>query len=81
MEEGSEERIMATLDKNLDRAVNLNSLLRVMGMESDQRLDLLRALIKKPYHIWLANQGNQDVIYISHVDQPEDEEIVGFMWQ
>ncbi len=81
MEEGSEERITATVSKNFDRAVNINSLLRVMGMDAEQRIDLLRALGKKPYHIWLANQGNQHVIYISEAEKPQDEEIVGYMWQ
>lgn len=81
MEEGSEKRIMATVSKNLDRAVNISTLLRVMGMDAEQRVDLLETLGEKPYHIWLANQGNQHIVYISEAEKPQDEEILGYMWQ
>ncbi len=81
MEPGSKDRIVATAMKNLDRIVSQSSILKVMGLKQDARATMLEALKDKDIHIWLANEAQQDIIYLSKEDLPDDFEIAGYKWQ
>jgi hypothetical protein len=78
MEEGSKERIMAVSLKNLDRIVNLPKLLKVMGLEFDRRCFMLGTLKDSKYHVWLLNDSEQHLIYIS---EGKETDPGGYMWQ
>jgi len=78
MQPGSKERVLAAAMKNLDRLVNLGSLLKVMGLPSDGRLALLEILEGTKLHIWLAIDSQQHVILISESDTIDLE---GYKWQ
>ena len=78
MVEGSKERIMAVVQKNLDRVVNLPKLLKVMGLEFDKRCFMLGILKESKLHVWLLNDAQQHLIYISEGSEPESG---GYMWQ
>lgn len=80
MDEASVERVEATARKNMDRPVNLASLLKVMGIDFSDRTTMLEKLRNTGLHIWLLNIGNQDVIFISESESPDLEE-TGYKWQ
>lgn len=81
MEPGSKDRIMATTKKNLNRVVNLGSLMRVMGLGTDGRIEMLQILDSTDLHIWLANEGDQDIVFLSLSKTPEDADSLGYRWQ
>ncbi len=78
MEAGSKERIIAAAKKNIDRVVNLPSLLKVMGLTLDDRCRMLEALKDSKIHLWLLNDGGQHLIYLG---DKKDDEIAGYQWQ
>jgi len=78
MEAGSKERILAAAKKNIDRVINLPSLLKVMGLEFENRTTMLNALQDSKMHIWLLNDSGQHLIFIS---EKGDSEIDGYQWQ
>ena len=78
LEVGSKERILAAAMKNSDRIVNLPSLLKVMGLTFEDRGIMLDALKDPKIHIWLLNDAQQHLIYISH---KKDSEVGGYNWQ
>lgn len=80
MDKGSKQRIQATAKKNLDRVVSLSSLLKVMGLEPEDRTKMLESMRGSKAHIWLFNSGEQDVILLSESEAPDLEE-QGFRWQ
>lgn len=80
MQPGSNDRIQATLKKNLDRPVSLASLLKVMGMTFDERTSMLERLGNTSYHVWLLNAGDQDVVIVSESENPDMAE-AGYKWQ
>ncbi len=80
MTAGSKERVQAAVRKNLDRAVSLTSLLKVMGFESEDRAKMLDSMKGSRVHIWLINSGIQDVILLSESEAPDLEER-GYRWQ
>jgi hypothetical protein len=81
MEPGSKDRVLATVKKNLDRVVNLGSLMRVMGLGTDGRIEMLQILDSSDFHIWLANEGDQDIVFLSLSKTPEDADSLGYRWQ
>jgi len=81
MKQGSKERVLATAKKNLDRVVNLGSLMRVMGLGTNGRIEMLQILDSTGIHIWLANEGDQDIVFLSLIETPKDEDSLGFRWQ
>lgn len=81
MEPGSKERILATVSKNLDRVVNFRSLLKVMGLKWNARLSVLKVLSEKSIHIWLLNDLDQHLIYLSENETPKDPTLIGYQWQ
>ena len=78
LEVGSKERILAAAKKNSDRIINLPSLLKVMGLTFDDRSIMLDTLKDSNLHIWLMNDAQQHLIYISENDKSE---IDGYNWQ
>jgi hypothetical protein len=78
LEAGSNERILAAAKKNSDRIVNLPSLLKVMGLSFEDRGTMLNALEKSNLHIWLLNDAQQHLIYIS---EKKESEFGGYNWQ
>ncbi len=78
MEAGSKDRIIAAARKNIDRVVNLPSLLKVMGLTLDDRCRMLEALKDSKMPLWLLNDAGQHLIYLG--DQ-KDAEIIGYQWQ
>ncbi|MFX0045898.1 MAG: hypothetical protein ACFE8Z_08625 [Candidatus Hermodarchaeota archaeon] len=81
MEPGSKDRVLATANKNLDRAVNLGSLLRVMGLGTDGRIEMLQILDSTDLHIWLSSEGDQDIVYLSKSKTPVDVDSLGYRWK
>ncbi len=81
MELGSKTRIVATAKKNLDRVVNLASLLKVMGLKPKNRIDMLQALEGSNLHIWLLQDPQQDLIFLSKKDSFQDSVLHGYKWQ
>ena len=78
LEAGSKERILAATKKNTDRIVNLPSLLKVMGLTFADRGVMLDALKDTKIHVWLLNDAQQHLIYISENDKSE---FGGYNWQ
>ncbi|MGY5863191.1 MAG: hypothetical protein RTV41_01160 [Candidatus Thorarchaeota archaeon] len=78
MEAGSKERINAAAKKNIDRVVNLPSLLKVMGLTLDDRCKMLENLRNSGIQIWLLNDANQHLVLIG---EKSDEEFAGYQWQ
>lgn len=78
MEAGSKERVIAATKKNIDRVVNLQSLLKVMGLDFDSRTVMLEALKDSNIHVWLVTDAQQHLIFMS---EKEEVEIEGYMWQ
>ncbi|MHA3962825.1 MAG: hypothetical protein AM325_004720 [Candidatus Thorarchaeota archaeon SMTZ1-45] len=78
MDVGSKGRIIATAKKNIDRVVNLQSFLKVMGLSLDERCIMLDALKDTILHIWLLTDAQQHLIYIS---ENKNAEVSGYCWQ
>jgi hypothetical protein len=81
MEPASKARIIATAQKNLDRIVTLNSLLKVMGLTPNNRIELLQALEDSRFHIWLFQDPQQDLIFLSESENIPDYGFRGYKWQ
>ena len=81
MDQASKARIVATARKNIDRIVALNSLLKVMGLEPENRIELLQALEDSKLHIWLFQDPQQDLIYLSESETIPDYGFRGYKWQ
>lgn len=79
MQSGSKDRIIAAARKNFDRLVNLGSLLKIMGLNLEERGLLLEALKGTSIHIWLSNDGDQHLIFFS--EDKNAEEAMGYQWQ
>jgi hypothetical protein len=80
MDAGSKERILAAAKKNVDRTINWPSLLKVMGLEFEDRTKMLESLATSKMKIWLLTDGNQDLIFLSEGDKAPPEDI-GYKWQ
>ncbi len=78
LEPGSKDRIAATAKKNIDRVVNLPSLLKVMGLSIEERCVMLDALKDSKLHIWLLNDSQQHLAYLS---EKKESDFDGYMWQ
>jgi hypothetical protein len=78
MEAGSKARVIAAAKKNLDRVVNLPSLLKVMGLDFQDRCVMLDVLKDSKLHVWLLIDVQQHLIYLS---EKEYLEFGGYMWQ
>jgi len=78
MESGSKERVLAAAKKNIDRVVNLPSLLKVMGLDFDGRPVMLEALKNSKIHVWLMNDAQQHLILMSEKNEIENQ---GYQWQ
>lgn len=78
MEAGSKARVIAAVKKNIDRTVNLPSLLKVMGLDLDGRSIMLEALKDSKIHVWLINDAQQHLIFMSEKNEFENE---GYQWQ
>ena len=81
MEAGSKVRILAALNKNVDRLVSLSSLLKVMGLDFNERVKMLEALSDTGLHTWFANDADQHLIFTSRAALPEDMDICTYQWQ
>jgi len=80
MEAGSKNRIMAAANKNADRVVSWSSLLKVMGLTVEDRTAMLEMLKDTKFHIWLANEGDQDLIFLSESETESPDE-PAYRWQ
>ena len=80
MEPGSRERIVATANKNKGRIVNFGSLLKVMGLKLKDRVRVLEILEQLGLSIWLANEGDQHVIFLSDGEEPDEPDFQGYRW-
>jgi hypothetical protein len=78
LEAGSKERILAAVKKNSDRIISLPSLLKVMGLTNDDRTIMLEAIKNTKIHVWLLNDAQQHLIYISVNNKSE---FGGYNWQ
>jgi hypothetical protein len=78
MDPGSKQRIIATATKNLDRLVNISSLLKVMGLKQEARIELLQTLETMELNIWLLRENEQHLIFISESDQ---HDLNGYKWK
>ena len=78
MEAGSKARVIAAAKKNIDRVVNLLSLLKVMGLSFGERCVMLDALKDSKIHVWLLNDAQQHLIYIGEKNELEEQ---GYHWQ
>ena len=78
MDAGSKERIIAAAKKNIGRVVNFPSLLKVMGLDFDERTTMLDALKDSKIHVWLLYESEQHLIFMSENKEPE---MIGYRWQ
>ncbi|NHJ13530.1 MAG: hypothetical protein EAX95_07620 [Candidatus Thorarchaeota archaeon] len=78
MKPGSKERILATAMKNLDRLVNIGSLLKVMGLSAEDRILLLQILEKTELNIWLLKDNEQHLIFLS---ESVRNDLEGYKWK
>ena len=81
LEPASNARIVAAAKKNADRLISFQSLLKIMGLDFDERTKMLDAVAKEKLHIWLAIDSEQHVIYISSEGLPEEMTIPSYQWQ
>jgi hypothetical protein len=82
MNPGSQKRIRATTQKNLDRLVHMGKLLRIMGLDRKNRLAMLEGLWETDYHIWLCHDGHQHLVYLSKDEtRPANLKIDAYPWQ
>ncbi|MHA1137894.1 MAG: hypothetical protein ACTSSE_15550 [Candidatus Thorarchaeota archaeon] len=79
LEAGSKERILAGAKKNMDRAINWPSLLKVMGLSFKDRLTMLEILADTKIHVWLITDADQHIIFLSHGKGTPIE--AGYQWQ
>ena len=79
MEPGSKERVLAGAKKNMDRAINWPSLLKVMGLSFEERLTMLAILAETKIHVWLLTDADQHIIFMSHGKETPNE--AGYQWQ
>lgn len=79
MEAGSKERVLAGAKKNMDRAINWPSLLKVMGVPFEERLTMLEILVNTNIHIWLMTDADQHIIFLSYGKETPIES--GYQWQ
>ncbi len=81
MAPGSKERVLAVAEKNLDRPVNWRSMLKVMGLEEDDRTKMLDILERSTLHIFLGEVMEQCVIFLTKKDSPKKLDVPCFRWQ
>lgn len=81
MEAGSKTRIIAAAKKNIDRVISMQSLLKVMGLNFEKRTEMLDSLSKESFHIWLAQDSQQHVIFMGKGKLPNDMDIPTYQWQ
>ena len=79
MESGSKKRILATAIKNADRVISWTSMLKVMGLAFEERQTMLEMLNDSNLHIWLMNDGEQHLIFLSAADEKPAE--TAYQWQ
>jgi len=79
MEPGSKERVLAGAKKNMDRAINWPSLLKVMGLSFEERLTMLTILAETKIHVWLLTDADQHIIFMSYGKETPVES--GYQWQ
>jgi hypothetical protein len=56
-------------------------MLKVMGLEEEDRTKMLDILEKSSIHIFLAEAMEQDVIFLSKKDSPKGLDVPFFKWQ
>lgn len=78
MDPGSKARIIAAARKNLERVVSLPSFLKVMGLSFEERCIMLDALKDSKIHVWLLNDSQQHLIYLSEKNESKFD---GYNWQ
>ncbi|MFX1561220.1 MAG: hypothetical protein ACFFBL_11580 [Promethearchaeota archaeon] len=78
LEAGSKARIVAVAKKNLERVMNLPSFLKVIGLRFDERCVMLEALKDSGIHVWLLNDTQQHLIYLS---EKSESTFGGYNWQ
>ena len=81
MDAGSKTRIVAAINKNRDRLVDFSSLLKVTGLSMTERLVFFENLSHVDVQIWLFNEKQQHLIYITSDDLPDVMDICGYQWQ
>ncbi|MHA1907027.1 MAG: hypothetical protein ACW98Y_07020 [Candidatus Thorarchaeota archaeon] len=81
LEPGTNERVVITAMKNVDRVVSLTSLMKVMGLKFEERPKMLEVLSNQNVRIWLAKDSQQDIIFLTKGKIPEDFESIGYQWQ
>ena len=80
MEVGSKERVLAGAKKNMDRAINWPSLLKVMGLSFEERLTMLEILADTNIHVWLMTDADQHIIFLTQGKETPPIE-AGYQWQ
>lgn len=80
MEPGSTNRIIAAAKKNVDRLISWSSLLKIMGLDFEARTTMLDMLKGSNMHIWLLNDGNQHLIFITQTNSSFTE-ASAYQWQ
>jgi len=80
MEPGSKERVFSAAEKNMDRVISWSSLLKVMGLSSDDRTDMLDLFADSKMHIWLMKEGDQHLIYLTKTQTGLQDE-KAYQWQ
>ncbi|MHA2424630.1 MAG: hypothetical protein ACXAEF_07565 [Candidatus Thorarchaeota archaeon] len=81
LEPGTDERIVTTAIKNVDRVISMSSLMKVMGLKFEERTKMLDVLSNQDVRVWLAKDSQQDIIYLTKGKMPEEFESVGYQWQ
>ena len=81
LEPGTNERIVTTAIKNVDRVISLSSLMKVMGLRLEDKTKMLQALSNQKLHIWLAKDSQQDIIFMTRGNLPEEFGSMGYQWQ
>ncbi|MFW9910469.1 MAG: hypothetical protein ACFFEF_18075 [Candidatus Thorarchaeota archaeon] len=79
MEPGSKKRILAAATKNEDRVISWPSLLKVMGLTFEQRQTMLEILKDSNLHIWLMNDGEQHLVFLTAANETPSE--TAYQWQ
>jgi len=79
MEPGSKKRILAAARKNDNRVISWTSLLKVMGLDFENRLTMLDMLKDSKIHIWLINDANQHLIFLTTGNETPEE--LAYQWQ
>jgi hypothetical protein len=79
MEPGSKKRILAAAQKNENRTISWSSLLKVMGLTFEERQKMLEMLKDSKIHIWLMNDANQHLVFITASDETPSD--MAYQWQ